>query len=275
MPLVAVGLWDDFSEARTLVRLIAQVLSALVMVYVAGVVVRDLGSLIHADHPVILHSWAVPLTIFCTVGAINAVNMIDGLDGLAGGVVLIALGWFAVAGAIVGDRFDTALAVVFMGAVAGFLAFNLRNPLRKQATVFLGDTGSMVLGFMLAWFSVRLTQVEGGGLMPMAAVWIIGLPLLDTLSVIVWRSVRGRSPLSADRNHLHYVLLRAGFSPRQTVAILLLVALAFGGFGVGVWLAGLPDSILFWGSLAVYAVYLAVMWRVWPAMESRADAQRS
>ena len=265
-PLLVAGLWDDLFETRTAVRVIAQIVSGVLMAYVGGVVIRNLGGLIDQNQPVVLHAWAVPFTIFCVVGVVNSINMIDGLDGLAGGVVLVALGWFAVAGSIQGAAVDTALAVAFMGAVAGFLVLNFRHPLLDKASIFLGDTGSLMLGLVLVWLSVRLTQVDSGGLPAMAAVWVIGMPLLDTLSIIVRRFAQGRSPLSPDRDHLHYVLLRAGLSVRQTVSVLMLVGLVFGAIGIGAWRFGVPDSVLFYGALSVYAIYLVVMHRVWKAL---------
>lgn len=266
VPLLVAGLWDDFFEARTLVRVVAQMIAGVIMVYEGGVVIRDLGRLIDPVNSVMLHSWAVPFTIFCVIGVVNSVNMIDGLDGLAGGLVLVALGWFALAASMQGAAVDTAFSVAFMGAVAGFLVFNFRHPIRKRASVFLGDTGSMMLGLVLVWLAVRLTQVEPGRMPPMAAVWVIGVPLLDTLSVIVRRLAQGRSPLAPDRDHLHYVLLRAGLSVRQIVSILMLIGLLFGAIGIGAWRFGVPDRVLFYGALSVFAVYLVVMHYVWKRM---------
>ena len=267
VPLLVVGMLDDMVETRTLVRVVAQIAAGILMVHEGGAVIRNLGALVAPNQLVTLHGWAVPFTLFCVLGVVNAINMIDGIDGLAGGVVLVALGWFAVAGYMLGAIADTLLAVTCMGAVAGFLVFNLRHPLRARASIFLGDTGSMMLGFVLVWLSVRLTQVESGGLPAMAAVWVIGLPLLDTLAMIVRRLAQKRSPLSADRDHLHYVLLRAGLSPGQTVGVLLLVAWLFGAIGIWAWRAGIPESVLFYGALTVYAAYLMVMYRVWTANE--------
>ena len=265
-PLLVAGLWDDRFEARALVRVIAQIVAGVLMVYVGGVVIRDLGMLVDPVNSVVLHGWAAPFTIFCVIGVVNSINMIDGVDGLAGGLVLVALGWFALAASIQGSAMDTALALAFMGAVAGFLVFNFRHAKRKRASVFLGDTGSMMLGLVLVWLAVRLTRVESGGMPPMAAVWVIGMPLLDTLSIIVRRLAQGRSPLAPDRDHLHYVLLRAGLSVGQTVSMLMLVGLLFGAIGIGAWRFGVADSVLFYGALSVYAVYLAVMHRVWKRM---------
>jgi UDP-GlcNAc:undecaprenyl-phosphate GlcNAc-1-phosphate transferase len=263
VPLLVAGLWDDMYEARTRVRLIAQVAAGLLFVYQGGVVISELGALVEVGNPVVLHRWAPVFTIFCVIGVVNSVNMIDGLDGLAGGVALVALGWFALAASLQGASVDTAFALVFMGAVAGFLVFNFRHPKRSRASVFLGDTGSMMLGLALVWLSVRLTRVDSGGMPPMAAVWVIGLPLLDTLSVIVRRLSQGRSPLSPDRDHLHYVLLRAGLSVEQTVYALMLVGFAFGAIGIAAWRFDIPETLLFWGALWTYAVYLTVMIGVW------------
>ena len=259
VPLLVAGLWDDLFEARTLVRVVAQIIAGVLMVYQGGVVIHNLGALVDPAHSVMLHGWAALFTIFCVIGVVNSINMIDGLDGLAGGLVLVALGWFALAASIQGAALDTVFAIAFMGAVAGFLAFNFRHPIHKRASVFLGDTGSMMLGLVLVWLAVRLTQVKTGSMPPMAAVWVIGVPLLDTLSIIVRRLAQGRSPLAPDRDHLHYVLVRAGLSVRQTVSILMLVGLLFGAIGIGAWRFGVPDRVLFYGALSVYAVYLAVM----------------
>ena len=266
VPLLIAGVWDDRFEARTAVRVIAQIVAAVLMVYEGGVVIRDLGRLVDPVQSVVLHSWAVPFTIFCVIGVVNSINMIDGVDGLAGGLVLVALAWFALAGSIQGAAVETVLAVAFMGAVAGFLIFNFPHPFRDRASVFLGDMGSMMLGLVLVWLAVRLTRVESGGMPPMAAVWVIGMPLLDTLSIMVRRVAQGRSPMAPDRDHLHYVLLRAGLSVGQTVSILMLVGLSFGAIGIGAWRFGVPDSVLFYGALSVYAVYLVAMIPVWKRM---------
>ena len=268
VPLLVAGLWDDRFEARTLVRVVAQIIAGTLMVYEGGVIIRELGELVDLANSLVLHAWAAPFTIFCVIGVVNSINMIDGLDGLAGGLVLVALGWFALAASLEGAAVDTGFAVAFMGAVAGFLVFNFRYPIHKRASVFLGDTGSMMLGLVLVWLAVRLTRAETGGMPPMAAVWVIGVPLLDTLSIIVRRVSRGRSPLAPDRDHLHYVLLRAGLSVRQTVSILMLAGLVFGAIGIGGWRFGVPDSVLFYGALSSYAVYLAVMHRVWKRMDA-------
>ncbi|OGA02257.1 MAG: hypothetical protein A3H35_14255 [Betaproteobacteria bacterium RIFCSPLOWO2_02_FULL_62_17] len=259
LPLVAVGLWDDIVEISTKIRIAAQILSALLMVYLGHVVILHVGDIIEPGHVLNLGAWAVPLTVFSIVGIINGVNMLDGLDGLAGGVVFIALGWFATAAFIQGAGAEASLTLVLMSAAAGFLVFNLRHSRRGRATVFLGDTGSTVLGFALGWLSIQLSQMQAGALPPMSVVWIMAVPLLDTLAQIVRRLAAGRNPMSPDRNHLHHLLLRAGLSEGQTVAALFIAAWLFGAIGVGAWQFGVPMNLLFWGSLIIYGVYMAVV----------------
>jgi UDP-GlcNAc:undecaprenyl-phosphate GlcNAc-1-phosphate transferase len=261
LPIVLIGLWDDHNRAgaSTGARLVAQLLAALVMVYAGDVVIRDLGDLTGSGRPVLLGVWAVPFTIVCIVGAINAFNMIDGMDGLAGGAAVVALAWYAIAGASQGAPFEMMLAFVCMGAVGGFLVFNMRHPFRQRAAVFLGDTGSMLLGMIVVWLAIALTQGPGRSFPPMATVWVLGLPLLDTLSVIPVRLAQGRSPLSPDRNHLHFMLMRAGLNERETVSILLMAACGFGAIGIGAWQLRVPEPVLFYGSFTVYFIYLLAL----------------
>lgn len=262
LPLLAVGLWDDFVETSSRIRIAAQVISALLMVYMGDVVILQVGDLFETGRVLGLGGWAVPLTVFAVVGVINGVNMIDGLDGLAGGVIFVALGWFATAAFIQGAGVEAGLILALMGAVAGFLAFNMRHPLRSKASVFLGDTGSTALGFAAGWLAIRITQMQADALPPMAAVWIMAVPLLDTLTQIVRRLVEGRNPMSPDRNHMHHMLLRAGLSDAQTVAVILLVSCIFGAIGIGAWQFGVPMHLLFWGSITIYVVYLVVVIRL-------------
>ena len=262
LPLLAVGLWDDFVEMSSRIRIAAQIISALLMVYMGNVAILHVGDLVETGRVLNLGAWAVPLTVFAVVGVINGVNMLDGLDGLAGGVIFVALGWFATAAFIQGAGAEAGLVLALMGAVAGFLAFNMRNPLRSKASVFLGDTGSTVLGFAAGWLAIRITQMQADALPPMAAVWIMAVPVLDTLTQIVRRLAEGRNPMSPDRNHMHHMLLRAGLSDGQTVAVILLASCVFGAIGIGAWQFGVPMNVLFWGSLIIYAVYLVVVIRL-------------
>lgn len=253
--LLAVGILDDRHQLSARSRFAGQIVAVVLMVSVANVYVGQLGDLTGAGHGTSLNRWAAVFTAFAVVGVINSINMIDGLDGLAGGIVVVALGWLAVVAGLSGLESHLGLIALFMSVVGGFLVFNFRHPWRGKASVFMGDAGSMVLGFALAWFAVDLTQGRGRSFPPMSAVWIVGLPLLDTLSLMLRRTLQGRSPFKADRGHLHHLLIDAGYSPERAVWIMLGISALFGAFAVGAWQLGVPEHVLFYGALSVYALY--------------------
>lgn len=264
VPLALLGILDDRLGLSARLRLVVQIAAACVVVYFGGVTIGELGDLIGSGSPIVLDTWAVPLTLVCIVGAINAFNMIDGVDGLSGGIALAALGWYAIVGAHQGAMFETALAFMAIGAIIGFLLFNARHPLRAKASVFLGSSGSMLLGLIVVWLAISLTQRTQSGPQPhfpaMMSVWVLGVPLLDCLATIAIRLAQGKSPLSPDRNHVHHRLLATGLSERQTVALMIMAAILFGGIGFGAWRAGLPESVLFYGSFATYLAYLLAVY---------------
>ncbi len=217
--LVIIGTFDDRFEAGARQRLLVHVVTALSMIYFGDVAIGNVGRLF-GEQPLMLSGWAsVVFTVMCTVGVINAINMIDGVDGLSGTITLMSLA--SLAGFALIDGHITAAVVMyaFIGALSGFLYYNARW-FRKRAVVFLGDAGSTLLGFYLVWYFIDLTQGTSATLSPVAAGWVFGLPLADTVSVIVGRLRHGRSPFEAGRDHLHHQLLDAGFSVNRTVAIM-------------------------------------------------------
>jgi UDP-GlcNAc:undecaprenyl-phosphate GlcNAc-1-phosphate transferase len=203
--------------------------------------------------------------VFAVLGVINAMNMIDGVDGLAGGVALIALLIFAAFVAATG-QLHTTLLLPLIGGVAGFMLFNLRTPWRSRASVFMGDAGSVLLGFSLAWYSVNLAQVRDV-FTPITAIWILAVPLMDTTALMIRRVIKGRSPFSADREHLHHILQRAGFTPGETVAILYALTLLMAAVGVAGWWLGLPEYVMFYAFMALFVAYFYGMLHAWKLMK--------
>ncbi len=257
--LTGVGLVDDLVEVSPTARFLAEAGAALAMIFGAGVVLDDLGTMSWSGELLELGLLAVPFTIFATVGVINALNMCDGLDGLSGSMALVSFAGFALAVALWGQGTDGSLLTVLGGGVLGFLLFNLRLPGRSRASIFLGDAGSMFLGLALTWFAISLSQGPDRVIKPAAALWFIMVPIIDAVAMMLRRIVRGRSPFSADREHLHHVFLLAGFSVNQTVAIMAL--LAAGGVAVGLasthWAC--PD---FWVAVAFLVVGLTYFWMI-------------
>lgn len=264
--LLTIGVVDDLVDMTAGAKLFAQVVVAVLMVSWGEVQVHSLGNLV-AVFPVELAEWDIPFTVLATLLLINGINMADGTDGLAGGMVVIALGML-LSVAIVGGAHPAYLAVngVMLAAVVGFLCFNIRVPGRRYATVFMGDSGSMMLGFALAWMSVYLSQVENVGVYPVSIAWILVLPILDVVILYIRRLMKGRSPFSADREHLHHMLLRSGLSVTFTVWLILGIMVLFGLIGVVGWQRGWPEYALFLGLIPVFVLHYLLSARAWRVM---------
>jgi UDP-GlcNAc:undecaprenyl-phosphate/decaprenyl-phosphate GlcNAc-1-phosphate transferase len=256
--LAVMGIADDLHRLSVRARFVGQVLAALLLVQLSGAAVVDLGDLAGVGS-IDLRLLAVPFTVFAVVGAINAVNMSDGMDGLAGGLVGVSFVTLTIAAAIAGMANETVLLLVLTGAVTGFLLFNARLFGRARALLFMGDSGSMFLGFMLAYFLIVLAQGPGRAMSPVVALWIFGIPLIDALNTIVRRFKLGKSPFHADNEHLHHILERAGFSVNQTLGLIVSGHALLCAVGLGAYYANVPDYFLFAGFAVVALGYFAGM----------------
>lgn len=208
--IVAFGIVDDCKDLRARWKLLGQIAAALVVVFLGGVQIRTLGALLPDGF--VLPGWvSVPLTLLAIVGVTNAINLADGLDGLAGGICLLI---FCCIGYLAWLEEDVAIGLVSLalaGAIYGFLRFNTH-----PATVFMGDTGSQLLGFSAIALSLRLTQ-GSTALSPVLPLVLVGLPVLDTLSVMTVRVAKRRSIFSSDRNHIHHNLIALGMQQGESV----------------------------------------------------------
>lgn len=266
--IIAVGLWDDMSEVSPVAKFAIQIAACALMIWGAGVELRGIGDLI-GWRSIGLSVLAVPLTVFAMVGVVNAVNMMDGLDGLAGSLALVSLTWYALVASQSGLDAQAHAAWLLCGAIAGFLLFNLRLPWQRQARAFLGDAGSLMLGFALGWYAIDLTQGPGRSFPPIAALWVLMLPLADCVSLMVRRLKARKSPFVADRRHIHHYLLARGFSPSQTLAILVGVSVIFGAVGYFAWLLKVPEAALFYPFFFGFFAYHAWIQQEWEKIERR------
>lgn len=263
--IVGVGFLDDRYDLSVRVRFLAQGIAALVLTLYAGAQLTSLGDLLGFG-TVAVGVFAVPLTVFAMVGVANALNMADGMDGLAGGLALISAAFVAVA-AYASARENTLITLLILGgALIGFLFFNMRFPWQRRARIFMGDSGSLMLGFLLAWAVVRVTQAEKNPLPPAAALWFFAIPLWDTVSLMLRRVLKGKSPFHPGRDHLHHILLRVGYKDEQVVQFIHLVALLCGLVGLAGWRLGVPDAAMFYAFMAVFAVYCYGVQHAWKLM---------
>ena len=255
--LAAIGVLDDLGEVSPRIKLGVQVVAAVLMTSWANHFLVNLGDLM-ARGPLLLNNWAIPLTVFAVVAVINGINMLDGLDGLAGGIVLVILSFFASFAWWAIDANATKLLLVLIGAVFGFLLFNAPHPWHGRRRTFMGDTGSLVLGFVVAWFAIELSQRPDRNVAPVVMLWVTAIVLFDVFTVTVRRLIRRRDPAAPDRAHLHHLMLRRGMSVHATLVAILAANIALGGIGTALWWADVPDYVSFAAFLAVGLIYLAV-----------------
>jgi len=207
---------------------------------------------------VVLDAWSIPFTVFATAAVVNAINMLDGLDGLAGGLVAVMLGYLAAFAFWLGETDSLTVIVALLGAVLGFLLFNVPHPWRGARRTFMGDAGSLVLGFAVAWFTIDLSQRRAASVPPVVMLWVVGLVLFDLFTVTIRRLLRRRSPVAADRAHVHHVLQRCGLSGTGTLALLLAANVLIGAVGTIGWRAGMSEPALFGAFMALGMAYFAV-----------------
>jgi len=214
--LAAVGIADDWRGLNFKAKFAGQILAAVIAVFYGGIGIWKLGTLL--PEGMILPGWASALlTVLFLVGVTNAINLADGLDGLAGGISLLIFGCIGYLAYTMQDMNVAILSASLMGVCFGFLRFNT-----FPATLFMGDTGSQLLGFSAAYFSLILTQGDTA-LSPALPLIILGFPILDTLSVMGARITRGLSPFSADKRHFHHRLLRMGLFHTEAVFVIYLI----------------------------------------------------
>lgn len=225
--IFVVGVLDDVIELKPGQKLLGQ-LAAAGIVIAFGVRISFIGNPFGGGI-VLLGVLSVPLTLFWIVGFANVINLIDGLDGLAAGVSGIAALSFLVLAAQSNVLAAGVLAAALLGACIGFLRYNF-NP----ASIFMGDSGALFLGFTLACVSLLGVMKSVAAITLVVPLLIIGVPIFDTFSAIIRRSRHGQPIQSADKGHIHHRLLGRGFNQRQTVLIIYVwsVALAFGGYAM-------------------------------------------
>jgi UDP-GlcNAc:undecaprenyl-phosphate GlcNAc-1-phosphate transferase len=264
---LALGLLDDLYDIGGSPKLVLQTAIVTAAVVTSDLHISTFGHVFGAPE-LVLGPMSVPMTVICVVGVINAVNMSDGVDGLCGGVVLVALLWLCAAAYVNGAMATVSGIGIVSAGVVAFLAFNFRVTATRKAKIFLGDAGSLMLGFAIAWFSVRVGEGLNNQIPPITIAWILALPVIDTLSLMARRMTKGRSPLHPDREHLHHILLRAGFSQRQTTNILVLAGFLFGAVGVVGASLNVPEAVLWAGFVPLVALHYYFVRHAWKTMKA-------
>jgi UDP-GlcNAc:undecaprenyl-phosphate GlcNAc-1-phosphate transferase len=232
--IVAFGVWDDRVDLSYRSKLVGQLLAALAVVVGGDIWFTTLPFLPDVEVP----AWAgMFVTVVFLVGVSNAVNLTDGLDGLAGGLSFLTLSGIAYLAYLSNDSTVLLLTVPFLGGLLGFLRYNT-----YPARIFMGDGGSQLLGFIMGVLAVLLTDSSRGPFSPSLALFLLGLPFLDTLGVTGQRLAEGRSPFIGDRAHIHHKLLRFGLTHYE--AVIVIYAIQAGMLGLAYMLRWQSDTLI-------------------------------
>jgi len=218
--IILIGIFDDIKPLSPSIKFCGQLLAAIIVVYYGNVVMQDLSAF---GLYINFGMFAKPITILFIVSVINCLNLIDGLDGLAGGISTIFFITITVISTLLGNvsSLDASLTLIMIGACLGFLLYNFH-----PAKIFMGDSGSMFLGYMIAVISllgfknVTLTSF-------IVPVLILAIPILDTLFAIIRRLLKGESFAKADKEHFHHQILKMAGNQTKTVLIIYLIQILF------------------------------------------------
>ena len=248
--LVVLFLIDDFKSLTAFKRLSIQTLLSIYMIIMTGVHLESLGN-IFGFGLLNLGIFSIPFTIFCVVGIMNAFNMIDGINGLCAGCGMLALLLIGFSSGLIYDS----MLVLIIGGMIGFLLFNLRI-FGKKRGVFLGDHGSNLVGFLVAWAAIYASQNTMYDIKPITMIWFVLIPLLDCIGLIFSRSMKGKSWANPGRDHIHHKLMNK-FTPEITLLIILSLTLFLGLFAIYIdsYYTSLTSTLLFIVFSAIYYIY--------------------
>jgi UDP-GlcNAc:undecaprenyl-phosphate GlcNAc-1-phosphate transferase len=225
--IVVGGMIDDIKDLRPKYKILIQVIAAICLLQ-SGIKISILTNPFREIYPYLNIGWIyIPVTIIWIVGVTNAFNLIDGLDGLAAGIAFISSVTLMIVSLMNGRLEAAFLTAVLSGAILGFIPHNF-NP----ASIFMGDTGSQLLGFLLAAISIESSIKSATAFVIAVPILAFALPIYDTLFAMIRRKVNGKSMIKADKGHLHHRLLDMGLNQKQAVIIMYFISAVLGGIAI-------------------------------------------
>lgn len=262
--LVITGVIDDRYDISFKVRLVIQAAVSLAMIQIAGKSLHNLGYLMGSEAMELPLAMSYLITILGVIGAINAFNMVDGIDGLLGGLASVT---FAALGYMFFIDGNTALAAVcglIVTAMVPYIMLNLGFPLGRRFKVFMGDAGSIFIGFTVIWLLIEATQGENAThIRPVTALWVIAVPLMDMATIMIRRIRKGQSPFKPDREHLHHICQRIGLSSGMSLVVICTLASVLAGIGIWSDVNKISESVMFFSFLAVFVGYFLTISYIW------------
>ena len=262
--IMAVGFIDDVLVLTPTTKLLGETFAGLVLIGFADLRITHLHGLFGIEEIGLIPSYLISL--FVLIAIINAVNLIDGIDGLASGLGILYCLFFAVYFGLVGETSWSILGICMIGSLAVFFIYNVFG---HKGKIFMGDSGSLLLGYLLTAFVFRFCEINAYhqvpeiyhmSAAPAVAICVLTVPIFDTIRVSLTRIKQHRSPFQPDKNHIHHLLLRTGLNHIQTTCILLSVSVVFIGLAIlgrnwNMWLLGVSD-------FALATILTLLLWRV-------------
>lgn len=260
--MVFIGALDDKFDLRVRVRIVGQIIIASLMIFGVGGYISNVGDLFGFGD-ITLGLMGILFTYIAIIVVINAYNMIDGIDGLIGSLSINTFTSIGVLFIMSGQTDYVSYPLILATATIPYLMFNLgvfETLLGKDTKkIFMGDAGSMFVGLSVIWLLTMGTQGEQASFRPVTALWICAIPLMDMLAIVVRRYRDGRSPFKPDRDHLHHILQRVGFSSRQTLMIISSIAVVMSGIGLAGEYFNITEVIMLSAFLISFSIYNLVI----------------
>ncbi|AIN47099.1 UDP-N-acetylglucosamine--undecaprenyl-phosphate N-acetylglucosaminephosphotransferase [Candidatus Palibaumannia cicadellinicola] len=260
--LVITGVIDDRFEINVITRAIIQALVAVAMMIFSGSYIKSFGY-IFGPWEMVLGPFGYLVTLFSFWAAINAFNMVDGIDGLLGGLSCVSLGAMGILLYIDNNQSLALCCFAMITAIFPYILLNI-GVCGRRYKVFMGDAGSTMIGFTITWLLLQSTQGLEHPITPVTALWVIAVPLMDMVAIMYRRIRKGMSPFAPDRQHIHHLIMRAGFTSSQAFIIITLIAgfLAFVGVIGERWLCW-SESVMLLLWMGIFLLYGHIVKCAW------------
>lgn len=264
LAIMAVGFIDDILILTPLAKLFGETLASIALIGFADIRLTNLHGIFGIHEIGIIPSYI--LSLFVLIAIINAVNLIDGIDGLASGLGMLYCLFFALYFGLVGEKSWSILGICMIGALAVFFLYNVFG---RKEKIFMGDSGSLLLGYLLSAFVFHFCEINAYDLVPASyhinaapavAICVLTVPIFDTIRVSLTRIKQHRSPFQPDKNHIHHLLLRTGLNHLQTTGVLLSVSVVF--IGLAVIGRNWNNWVLLITDFSLATVMTLLLWRV-------------
>ncbi|MGI2134125.1 UDP-N-acetylglucosamine--undecaprenyl-phosphate N-acetylglucosaminephosphotransferase [Shewanella baltica] len=262
--LVIIGAVDDRFDISFKFRLVVQAAVSMLMIVLGERSLHNLGYLMGSDAIRIPEVASYVLTVVAVIGAINAFNMVDGIDGLLGGLASVTFGGLGILFYFNCMYSFATFCALLVTAMLPYIILNLGFPFGKRYKVFMGDAGSIFIGFTVIWLLIVASQGEQTiAIRPVTALWLIALPLMDMVCIMIRRIRKGQSPFKPDREHLHHICQRLGLSSNMSLLVICTAAAVMAAIGIWSELAKVNENIMFFAFLVTFSLYFIFLNSIW------------